>query len=176
MGTMQLDSPVQNHHSVLSLWYASRKATILRMWQGSPQSPGGAVMDDKVDLSHSGTAVCQGPCVVKISYIKTNRANFYFLKNILLFGLFSFLASSLFCHEQAGKLWPCHGNYLTTSELFCTQGREVGRASQSSVLNCFKLSCNFRNLCCPICSSLLLLCTLLWTGHYLLATYFTELL
>lgn len=125
------------------------------MWQGSPQFPVGTVMGDKADLSHRGTAVCQGPYVIKISYIKTNRANFYFLKNILLFGFFFFfLTSSLFCHEQPGMFWPRHGNYPTTSELFCTHGRDVGRAGQSragqsSVLNSV-LSSNVTSGTCDV--------------------------
>lgn len=59
-------------------------------------------MDDKVDLRHSGIAICQGPCAAKRSCIKRNHVNFYFLKNTMLSGFF-LLTSSLFCHEQSGK-------------------------------------------------------------------------
>lgn len=112
-------------------------------------------MDDKVDLSQSGIAVHQDPCVVERSYIKRNHANFYFLKNMPVFWIF-FKRQVCFATSS-----PCHGNYLTTSELFCTQGREVGRAGQSGVLN-FALSSPITSEThgCPVCSSLLLLCTL----------------
>lgn len=108
-------------------------------------------------------AVCQGPYVVKRSYIKRNRGNFYFLKNTLLFGFFF-----NFKFVLPGKFWPCHGNYLTISELFCTQGRDVGRAGQSCVLNSALSSpVTLVTYRCSICSSLLLLCTLLWIGYQL---------
>lgn len=60
-------------------------------------------MGDKADLSHRGTAVCQGPYVIKISYIKTNRANFYFLKNILLFGFIFFFLNFKFVLPRAAR-------------------------------------------------------------------------
>lgn len=66
------------------------------------QFPEETVMDDKVDLRHSGIAICQGPCTAKRSCIKRNHVNFYFLKNTMLSGFF-LLTSSLFCHEQSGK-------------------------------------------------------------------------
>lgn len=145
--------------SVLSLQCAFRK-TIVPMWQGSSSFPKGTVMDDKVDLSQSGTAVHQEPCVVERSYIKRNHANFYFLKNMPVFWI-CFKHQVCFATSSPDQFWPCHGNYLITSELFYTQGRELGRAGQSGVLN-FALSSptTSETYGCPVCSSLLLLCTL----------------
>lgn len=64
-----------------------------------------------------------------------------------------------------GQFWPCHGNYLSTSEWFCTQ---EGRAGQRSVLNSALSSpVNSGTYRCPVCSSAVLSCTLSWTGYSL---------
>lgn len=99
-------------------------------------------------------AVCQGPYVIKRSYIKRNCA-FIFSR---IHGCLEFFLNFKFV--LSGKFWPCHGNYLTTLELFCTQGKDVGRAGQSCALN----SALSSPVTLVTCSSLLLLCTLLWIG------------
>lgn len=57
----------------------------------------GMVIDDKVDLSHSGTAVCQGLYVVKGAILRKIMLTFIFSRIYSCLDFF-FLASSLLCH------------------------------------------------------------------------------
>lgn len=95
-------------------------------------------------------------CVVKMSYIKINHADFYFPQEytagcldlfIYIFIYLFILTSNLCCCEQLSKFLPCHGNYLAIFALFCMLGREMSRACQKRVLSSVTmLSCNFRDL------------------------------
>lgn len=107
----------QKHHSVCSPQRASREATTLHGGQGETGT------DDEVWVTVELTSVTAR--VIQSSYSKRNHVDFCFPNNKLLGSWIFFLSSTVFCHERPGKCWPCHGNYWTASELFCTQGRAV---------------------------------------------------
>lgn len=90
---------------------------------------------------------------------------------------FFFKLQVCFATSSPGKCWQCHGNYLTTSELFCTQGREVGRAGQSGVLNLALSSPTTSQTCgCPVCHLFCFYVPCCELAITFLATNFTELL